>query len=152
MTFREAKKEDLPFIVKMLADDELGMQREDFSIPLPEEYLLAFSEIGKDKNQELIVGEDDDGNIIATLQLSFLQYLTYKGGVRAQIEAVRIRKEFRSKGLGKEIFRWAIERAKERKAHLIQLTTDKKRPDALEFYKALGFQNSHEGMKLYLAL
>jgi len=47
------------------------------------------------------------------------------------------------------MFTWAIERAKERKAHLIQLTTDKKRPDALRFYEKLGFQATHEGMKLH---
>ena len=75
--------------------------------------------------------------------------MTYQGGIRAQIEAVRIREDQRRKGIGEKMFTWAIERAKERKAHLIQLTTDKKRPDALRFYEKLGFEASHEGMKLH---
>ena len=76
--------------------------------------------------------------------------MTYRGGLRAQIEAVRIRKKFRGKGFGKKIFKWAIKRRRDRGAHLVQLTTDKQRPDAIEFYKALGFRDSHIGMKLHL--
>lgn len=45
---------------------------------------------------------------------------------------------------------WAIQKAKVEGCHVIQLTPDKKRPDALEFYKKLGFTASHEGMKLHL--
>jgi hypothetical protein len=33
---------------------------------------------------------------------------------------------------------------------LVQLTTDKSRPDALRFYESLGFVASHEGMNLSL--
>ena len=149
MTIRKAKREDVVSIVGMLANDKLGKLREAFSDPLPEIYYSAFDNIEKDENQELIVVEDDDMNVIGTLQLSFIQYLTYKGGIRAQIEAVRIHESQRGKGLGEKMFRWAIRRAEERGAHLIQLTTDKKRPDALKFYEKLGFKASHEGMKLH---
>ena len=94
--------------------------------------------------------EEQYGRIIGTLQLSFISYLTYRGGIRAQIEAVRVHKEHRGKGLGKQLFEWAIHRAKEKGAHLVKLTTDKKRPEALQFYEQLGFTASHEGMKLHL--
>lgn len=106
--------------------------------------------INADENQELIVVENDKSEIIGTLQLSFIQYLTYRGGIRAQIEAVRIRKDKRGLGIGKAMFEWAINRAKERNAHLLQLTTDKKRPEALTFYESLGFEATHEGMKIHL--
>lgn len=43
-----------------------------------------------------------------------------------------------------------IKRAKEKNAHLLQLTTDKNRPDAIKFYQKLGFKDSHEGMKMHL--
>lgn len=84
----------------MLSDDELGQLREDFTTPLSEDYLIAFEHIDNDPNQELIVIENDSNEIIGTLQLSFIQYLTYRRGVRAQIEVVRIRKEDRGKGFG----------------------------------------------------
>lgn len=149
MKFRKATEKDVSTIVEMIADDELGMKRENFKTPLPSEYLIAFEEINADKNQELIVVEDEDLEIIGTLQLSFIQYLTYRGGIRAQIEAVRIRKDKRGLGIGKAMFEWAINRAQKRKAHLLQLTTDKKRPKAIQFYEDLGFKKSHEGMKMH---
>lgn len=93
MTFRKATEKDVSHIVEMIADDELGKTRENFKIPLPKEYIDAFIKIDSDDNQELVVVENDNAEIIGTLQLSFIQYLTYRGGVRAQIEAVRIRKD-----------------------------------------------------------
>jgi len=149
MKFRKATCDDVPAIVEMIADDKLGKTREDFKIPLPDKYYNAFKNINTDNNQELIVVENDKGRIIGTLQLSFIQFLTYQGGIRAQIEAVRIRKDQRGTGLGTNMFEWAINRAKEKNAHVLQLTTDKKRPEALNFYKKLGFIDSHEGMKLH---
>ena len=149
MIFREATINDLPKIVEMIADDALGKTREEYRIPIPEAYSKAFEEISTDKNQELIVVEHENGEVIGTLQLSFIQYLTYKGGIRAQIEAVRIHKGYRGLGLGTAMFKWAIMRAQERKAHLLQLTSDKKRPEAIKFYENLGFKASHEGMKMH---
>jgi len=81
--------------------------------------------------------------------LKHYNYLTYQGGIRAQIEAVRIREDQRGKGIGEKLFKWAINRSKEKGAHLLQLTTDKKRPEALKFYEKLGFTASHDGMKLH---
>ena len=149
MKFRKATKNDVLVIVEMIADDELGVKRENFQVPLPEEYLKAFENINSDDNQELIVVESENLEVIGTMQLTFIQYLTYRGGIRAQIEAVRIRKDKRGLGIGKTMFQWAINRVKERNAHLLQLTTDKKRPKAITFYENLGFKKSHEGMKLH---
>jgi GNAT superfamily N-acetyltransferase len=149
LDYRLAVESDLPTIVGMLADDQLGASREDFRMPLPQSYLAAFRKIIEDENQELTVVELDR-EIAATFHLSFIQYLTYRGGIRAQIEAVRVKSGLRGKGLGKEIFQYAIQRAKDKGAHLIQLTTDQQRPDALRFYQQLGFVNSHNGMKLHL--
>ncbi len=149
MKIRKAVKKDLEAIVAMLADDPLGSQREDYRVPLPAAYLQAFEAIVSDPNQELMVVEDKSGEVIGTFQLTFIPYLTYQGRCRAQIEAVRIRKDHRGAGLGRQMFQWAIKRAEEKGAHLLQLTTDKKRPEALKFYESLGFIASHEGMKLH---
>ena len=108
MKFRKATENDILAIVEMIADDELGKKRENYQIPLPNEYINAFEKINSDENQDLIVVENEDLEIIGTLQLSFIQYLTYRGGIRAQIEAVRIRKDKRGLGIGKIMFEWAI--------------------------------------------
>jgi len=149
LNFKIATEKNVPEIVAMIADDELGKTREDYKIPLPDYYLKAFENINSDKNQELIVVEDENFEIIGTLQLSFIQYLTYQGGIRAQLEAVRIRKDKRGMGIGKAMFEWAFNRAKERNAHLLQLATDKKRSKAIKFYENLGFKATHEGMKMH---
>lgn len=149
--FRTARRADVPAIVRLLAQDKLGQLRENYREPLPETYYQAFERIDDDPGQELIVVEDGSGALIGTLQLTFIPYLTYRGGVRAQVEAVRIREDQRGKGIGEQLFRWAIARAKERGAHLLQLTTDKQRPEAVRFYEKLGFRASHEGMKLHFA-
>lgn len=149
MEIRKTVKSDIPAIVAMLADDRLGSEREDFRDPLPESYIQAFENIDNDPNQELMSVVLAD-KVIGTFQLTFIPYLTYQGGIRGQIEAVRIHKDFTGKGLGTQVFECAIKRARDRGAHLLQLTTDKKRPDAKRFYESLGFVASHEGMKLHL--
>ena len=79
--FRKATEGDVPNIVKMLADDELGSKREDYKVPLPKSYYDAFQNILQDKNQELIILENFNKDIIGTLQLTFIPYLTYRGGL-----------------------------------------------------------------------
>ena len=149
MNFRKATASDLSYIVEMMADDVLGRERENFQNPIPMEYLEAFKRIDSDENQELIVVENENFEIIGTLQLTFIQYLNYRGGLRAQIESVIIRNDKRGLGIGKKMFEWAINRAKEKNAHLVQLTSDKRRPRAIRFYEDLGFKATHEGMKLH---
>ncbi len=149
MKFRKATSGDVQAIVEMIADDALGSTRENFTIPLPKTYYDAFERIDSDNNQELMVVQNEENKIIAVFQLTFIPYLTYQGGVRAQIEGVRVHKDHRGLGIGKTVFEWAINRAKDRKAHLLQLTTNKKRPDAIRFYESLGFKATHEGMKMH---
>ena len=149
VAFRKAKREDVPAIVRLLADDPLGAKRERFETPLPESYLRAFEAIDADPNNELVVACIGD-EVVGVLQLTFIPYLTYQGGWRALIEAVRVDAKLRSQGVGKALFEWAIERSRSRRCHLVQLTTDKSRGDAKRFYESLGFSASHEGMKLHL--
>lgn len=147
--FRIATESDLASIVEMLADDVLGSKRERYEKPLPDSYIKAFNAITSDPNNELIVA--CYGNeIIGVQQITFIPYITHQGGWRATIEGVRTSSSQRGKGVGTELIRWAIQRAKERGCHLIQLTTDKKRDNALRFYEHLGFNASHEGLKMHL--
>jgi GNAT superfamily N-acetyltransferase len=147
LLFRRARRDDLPAIVRMLADDPLGAGRETFTTPLPACYDAAFAAIDTDPNNELTVAEAA-GAVIGVLQLTFIPSLTHRGGWRALIEGVRVAAPFRSEGIGRQLFGWAIARAKARRCRLVQLTTDKARPDAIRFYERLGFVASHEGMKL----
>lgn len=146
---REATQEDVPQIVRLLANDEIGKQREQYVEPLPQLYFDAFTEIAADKNNYLIVVERDQ-KLIGTCQLTIIPYLTYKGGRRGQIEGVRIDESYRGQGLGEKMINWAIDKARERGCHLVQLTMDKKREETIKFYQKLGFVASHEGLKLHM--
>ncbi len=149
LSFREAVEEDIIALVALLADDGLGQQREDISKPLNEAYLQAFKQISADPNNELIVAEENQ-IIVGMLQLTFIPYLTHIGSWRCLIEGVRIHSEYRNTGLGTNLFNWAIERAKIKKCKIVQLTSDKQRPNAIRFYERLGFESTHEGFKLKL--
>lgn len=147
--FRIATKHDLDRIVEMLADDVLGSKRERNERPLPDSYIKAYQAITADPNNELLVACRGD-EVIGVQQITFTPYITHQGGWRATIEGVRTSSSERGKGLGTELIRFGIQRAKERGCHLVQLTTDKKREDALRFYESLGFTATHEGLKMKL--
>ncbi|MGI9239276.1 MAG: GNAT family N-acetyltransferase, partial [Verrucomicrobiales bacterium] len=116
-------------------------------IPLPATYSTAFQEICCSDCNELLVARSGD-DIIGCLQVTFIPYLTFKGGRRALLEGVRVATDRRAEGIGRSLVQEAIERARRRHCHMVQLTSDKSRPEAIRFYKALGFEATHEGLKL----
>ncbi len=145
--FREAQIEDLPKLVALLMDDELGQSYEN-SIYLTL-YEQAFKAILVDPNHlVLIIASDHE--ILGCVQISYLPNLTFKGTWRAQLEGVRIDKKNRGQGLGKQLIKEAIALARARGCGIIQLTTNKTRLKTVAFYESLGFQNTHDGMKLHL--
>lgn len=147
---RKATLDDLQDIIALLADDKLGSTREHASPQMSQAYIDAFHHIEKDANQYLMVVEKGQ-NIIATCHLTLIPSLTFTGSTRLQIEAVRVHSNARGQGVGKKMIKMAIDWGKTQGATIIQLTTNKERPEALKFYETLGFSATHEGMKLYLS-
>ncbi|NUW32271.1 GNAT family N-acetyltransferase [Nonomuraea sp. SMC257] len=148
LLFREARAEDVPAIVAMLADDPLGARRE--GDPADERYLTAFARIDANPYDELIVAEVG-GKVVGTMQLTYLAGLSRLGAERCQIEAVRVASSTRGQGLGRRMIQWGVDRARARGCAVVQLTSDKTRTDAHRFYDSLGFAASHEGYKLALS-
>jgi GNAT superfamily N-acetyltransferase len=149
MAMRAARREDLPALVALLADDDHGREREHVSDPLLPAYVEAFEAIDRDPTQMLAIAEQD-GNVIGTLHLRFLPGLSYQGGWKGQIEAVRIAAPLRGGGLGTELIGWAVEQCQARGCKIVQLSSNSTRGAAHRFYERLGFVASHVGMKLYL--
>ena len=145
MILRKATRDEVPAIVRMLADDELGSGREQAENLQP--YYAAFDSMSNDPNNFILVAESE-GEIVGTLQLTFISGLARKAAKRAQIEAVRISSRHRGEGFGQQLFEAVIDLARKEGCSLVQLTTDKKRSDAHRFYERLGFVATHEGMKL----
>ena len=146
---RRATIDDLGAIVNLLIEDELGHLREKTSDKLDQRYIDAFALINSDSNQYLMVVEESN-KIVATCHLNVMPSLTFTGQTRMQIEAVRVSEKLRGHKIGEWMISHAIAYAKLRSASIIQLTTNIKRPRAKIFYERLGFESTHEGMKLYL--
>lgn len=144
LTLRRARLEDVPAVIALLADDEIGATREAPDDREP--YDASFAAIDADANQLLVVGERD-GRIIATMQLTFIPGLSRRGGWRAQLEGVRVASAARGDGIGEYLVRWAVDRARERGCAMLQLTSDNRRAEAHRFYERLGFIASHTGFK-----
>lgn len=146
IALREARIEDLPAIVDLLADDPLGARREGGDLA---PYAAAFARITADPHQLQVVAELG-GQVVGTLQLSLIPSLTRRGTTRAQIEGVRTLSTLRGKGIGEALLGWALRTATERGAGLVQLTSDSGRGNAHRFYEHHGFVASHTGFKLDL--
>ena len=149
VTFRTATRDDLPAIIAMIADDQLGQAREDASLPLDQRYLDAFAAMERDPNQIPVVIEQD-GATVGYMQITFIPGISRLGAWRGQIESVRVARAKRGGGIGTAMFEWGIAECRKRGCSLVQLYTDKSRSDAHRFYERLGFKRSHEGMKLSL--
>ena len=145
--FRTAGRYDLEAVVSLLTHDPLGQTREDPAESW-DQYQTAFDAIDRDPNNQILIAVDGS-KVIGCLQLTFIPGLTYTGGTRAQIEGVRVAETSRGSGLGRRLIEHAIEIARDNKAVLVQLTSDKRRPEAIAFYETLGFKASHEGFKLW---
>lgn len=145
--FREATRADLSAIVAMLADDLLGQAREIVSATLDPGYEAGFEAIAATTNNILVVAERE-GEVVGCLQLTFLPGMSNRGAWRGLVEGVRVTASLRGTGIGREMMAWAVARCRERGCRTVQLTTNNARVDAQRFYRSLGFEPSHVGMKL----
>jgi GNAT superfamily N-acetyltransferase len=149
VTFRMASTTDLGAIVALLRDDEFGLTRNPDFDKERDHYNAAFAEMSASCNNGILVMEQGE-RIVGIAQLTFIRGLSYTGGLRAQVESVRITRNLRGQGLGAQLMQEAVKRARLRGCVLVQLTTDVRRNQTRRFYERLGFATSHHGMKLWL--
>ncbi|WP_055482603.1 GNAT family N-acetyltransferase [Sphaerimonospora mesophila] len=151
LSFRTARREDIPAIVALIVGDPVSAARERAAGSGVEgaapDYESAFDAIDADPRNELIVVEKG-GEVVGTMQLTYIPGLSRRAAGRALVEAVRVAPPYRRQGVGRAMMEWAVERARERGCDIVQLTSDKARTDAHRFYSSLGFTASHEGFKL----
>lgn len=147
--FRDATATDIPTILQLSHAGAAKANRYpelDLSDPA---YLQAFKDIDADPNHRLIVAERN-GEIIGTMQISYLPGLPDQGRYRGQLENIHVRADQRGQGTGGKMIEWAIARCRERNCWVVQLTSNKVREEAHNFYGKLGFVPTHEGFKLAL--
>lgn len=145
VSIRPARRDDVPVMIAILADDHLGRARERLEDPLPVVYYEAFERVQRDPNLTLVVAESE-GRVVGCLQLAILPGISSQGGIRGLLEDVRVASDCRSRGIGEQLVQWAVTEAKARGCILVELLTHQSRTDAQRFYKRLGFAASHVGM------
>jgi GNAT superfamily N-acetyltransferase len=148
VTFRQPSRDDLETILALLEDDPVSAARQAGIARASSAIAAAFDAIAADPNNELWLAITAAGEVAGTLQLTFIPGLSRNGMRRAQVEAVRVRPDLRGHGIGGQMMRHVIERARSQGCGLVQLTSDLARTDAQRFYRRLGFVASHAGMKL----
>lgn len=113
-------------------------------------YLQAFKAVKANPYNSLMVAERD-GAVVGTYQITVLPGIAERGRVRAKIESVHVAPEWRGHGIGAVMMRHAIDLAAGKGVGLVELTSNKERPDAHRFYRSLGFKQTHEGFKMALS-
>jgi ribosomal protein S18 acetylase RimI-like enzyme len=147
MEVRPATERDLPAILRMLFEDRAAPS--DELGPDDPCYLAALREMQASGTSATYVAEER-GAVVGTFMLTFVRHLLRRGNLVGQLEAVRIHSSFRGRGLGEQMIRWAIAESQRRGCSRLELTTHKSRKSAQRFYERLGFQQTHEGLKLPL--
>ncbi|GAB3160642.1 GNAT family N-acetyltransferase [Myceligenerans halotolerans] len=170
ITFRDARHDDLPRIVELIADDAVAAARTgSFGDP----HVRGFEAVQASPDNDLVVVElpvtelpdgvrawarpsaPDEGArafaVVGVMQLTYVPGVSRNGAARLLVEAVRVDAGLRGQGIGRLMMEHAHERGRARGCVLAQLTSDKRRPEAHRFYRSLGYEQSHEGFKLPLA-
>jgi GNAT superfamily N-acetyltransferase len=149
LLIREAREDDLPDIVALLAVDIVGGHGDTTEVAALPDYVGAFKRIAGSPVDSLYVAEVN-GEIIGTFQTTLITTLLGRGSSTLKIEAVHVRPGTRGKGVGSAMMRFAIDRAREAGARSVQLTSNRARHQAHLFYERLGFEESHVGFKMKL--
>lgn len=149
---RRAAAADADGIIALLADDPISAFRGDRASDADRPaYLRALNQILESPENDLLVVELD-GTLVGTLQLTSIPGMARQGARRLLVEAVRVRSDLRSSGIGSAVMRWVSDDAAPALgAAMVQLTSDAARTDAHRFYERLGYTGSHVGFKLAVA-
>ncbi|MCD2496958.1 GNAT family N-acetyltransferase [Microbacterium nymphoidis] len=149
ITLRHATTDDLDDLMRLMSDDPVSAARGDRNDASDRpHYARALRTVIEDPANDIVVGADAEGRVIATLQLTLIPGLARRGATRLLVEAVRVASHLRSRGTGEAMMRWVMDvAAPQTGADLVQLTSDSARADAHRFYLRLGFTDSHIGFK-----
>ncbi len=133
MLIREATERDLPEILELLKD----MDGEE-GIPLGQARTI-WCRINEYPYYKIFIAQDDN-IIIGTCSLIIIDNLGHNGIKMAVAENMIVGSRFRGCGVGKQIIKFIMERAKEERSYKLILSSNKKRVNAHRFYEQLGFE------------
>ncbi|WP_349367642.1 GNAT family N-acetyltransferase [Salinarimonas sp.] len=146
LIIREAREGDLEPIVRLHAEDTLGGHGDVWSEETRGAYAAAFQRIVTSEDHALFVAERG-AEVVGTFQVSAIPCLTGRGATRVKLEAVQVRADQRSRGIGAALIAAAEDWARSRGAAFVELTSNVARTGSHRFYARLGYAQSHLGFK-----
>jgi len=146
---RMATEEDIPRILELYHELAIVSSRDEMGQnPSLDKCRQVFDTIRNMPGHELLVVEDE-GAVVGTMVVMVVPNLSHGASPWAVVENIVIDPKYQRRGLGRLLMDYAIVRAKEAGCYKISLTSHKKRRDAHQFYRSLGFRASAHGFRLY---
>lgn len=146
VSLREARAGDLEAIVRLHAADTLGGHGDAWTDETAPVYAAAFARIVTSEDHALFVAEMA-GEVVGTFQVTLVPCLVGRASTRVRIEAVQVRADVRSQGIGAAMIAFAEDWARREEAAFVELSSNAARHDARRFYERLGYVASHLGFK-----
>jgi GNAT superfamily N-acetyltransferase len=146
---RVATENDIPRILELYRELSIGMSSVERGLtPSPDDYRKVFADICADPRHDLLVAEDD-GRVVGTVVLVVVPNLSHAGTPWALVENLVVTEKHRRRGFGRLLLEHVIAKAKEKGCHRIELCSDKRREAAHQLYRAVGFEASAYGFRIY---
>lgn len=146
---RPARHEDIPRLLALYAELVLvRSEAEQNRAPSRQEYEHTLDRIQSTPGYQLLVVEENS-EVAGLMELLIMPNLSHNAMPWAFVEGLVVDHRYRRKGLGKVLMQHAIRQAKEAGCYKIELGSNKKRIEAHEFYRSLGFQDTALGFRLY---
>ena len=145
---RGAEAGDLPALLDLYEQLAEGFGHHPASL---EQGRSLLSEINRQPGRALLVALHN-GWLAGSVDLMIVSpNLTHGGRPWAIVENVVVDRQARRLGIGRALMEEAIRRSREAGCYELQLLSNRVRTDAHAFYRALGFQSSAEGFRLYMS-
>ncbi len=147
LVIRTAVVDDLPAILNLYQelDATYGHSPDEGGV----DYRELWRQVMADTRQQVLVGEQD-GEIVGTVTLILVPNLGHQGKPWAAVENVAVRSGRRGQGLGTALMSEATRIARSHGCYKIVLTSNLARQQAHEFYRRLGWRQTHAGFSLSL--
>ena len=146
---RAAIEEDIPRILELYRELAITTSQAELGhSPSLDDCRRIFDQINATPGYELLVAEDK-GAVVGTVVLLIVPNLSHSALPWALVENMVVDSRYQQRGLGRLLMDYAIAHAKEAGCYKLTLSSDKKRLDAHQFYRLLGFEDSAQGFRMY---
>ena len=132
---KEMQNKDLSEVLNLYADGDI----DNGNILSLETAKKIYNKIILYPNYKIYVARYNN-KIVGTFSLIILDNIIHLGKSSGLVEAVVVDKNFRSKGIGKNMMEYAINMCKQNNCYKMSLSSNINRKKAHKFYEGLGFK------------